>query len=24
VDAQGQLVRLELPGSGTVVTRASK
>jgi hypothetical protein len=24
VDAQGNLVRLELPGSGTVVTRASK
>ena len=24
VDGQGQLVRLELPGSGTVVTRASK
>ena len=24
VDAQGQLIRLELPGSGTVVTRASK
>jgi hypothetical protein len=24
VDAQGQLVRLELPGSGTIVTRAAK
>jgi hypothetical protein len=24
VDAQGQLVRLELPATGTVVTRAAK